>query len=67
MATNIVRQNTGFIAAESKRAKEDLERSKQFKDAGNDRASKSYATRASNRIERVNKAAETIMSRTSSK
>ncbi len=67
MATDIVRQNTGFIAAETQRAQSDIQRSKQFRTEGNDRAAKAFETRATNRMERVNKAATTIMNRTSGK
>jgi hypothetical protein len=67
MATNIVRQNTGFIRAESQRASEDLVRAKEFRAVGNDRQAKAFETRAQTHIERVGKAANTIMKRTETK
>jgi hypothetical protein len=63
MTDKVVRQNAGFIAAESKRAQEHLERSRQLQAEGNERAAKALQTRASNEMARVEKAAATIKSR----
>ncbi|MGC2857831.1 hypothetical protein ACM64Y_20395 [Novispirillum sp. DQ9] len=67
MSDKLIRQNTGFIKAEAKRAQEDLERAKEFRDAGNDRAAKAFQTRADTHMGRVEKAASTILNRTKSK
>ena len=64
MTDKVIRQNAGFIAAESKRAQEHLERSRELEAAGNERAAKALATRAKNEMTRVAKAAETIKKRT---
>jgi hypothetical protein len=64
MTDKIVRQNAGFIAAESRRAQEHLERSRQLEAEGNERAAKALQTRASNEMKRVEKAATTIKDRT---
>lgn len=64
MTDKVVRQNAGFIAAESKRAQEHLERSRQLQAAGNERAAKALQTRAMNEMARVGKAASTIKGRT---
>lgn len=63
MNDKVVRQNAGFIAAESKRAQEHLERSRQLQAAGNERAAKALQTRAMNEMARVQKAAGTIKDR----
>lgn len=63
MTDKTVKQNAGFIAAESKRAQEHLERSRQLQAEGNDRAAKALQTRAKNEMERVEKAASTIRNR----
>lgn len=67
MTDKTVRQNTGFIKAESQRARDDLQRSAEFSAAGNERQAKSFLTRANTHMERVNKAAQTIMDKTSKK
>ena len=63
MSDKIVKQNAGFIAAESRRAQEHLERSRQLQAAGKDRAAKALQTRAINEMARVEKAATTIKNR----
>lgn len=67
MSDKTVRQNTGFIQAESQRAREDMQRAREFGAAGNVRQEKAFTTRADTRMERVNKAAQTIMDRTGRK
>lgn len=64
MTDKIIRQNAGFIASESQRAHADLERAKQFQVEGNERQAKAFQTRAETRMQRVTKAAATIMGRT---
>jgi hypothetical protein len=63
MTDKVFKQNAGFIAAESKRAQEHLERSRQLQAEGNERAAKALQTRASNEMARVEKAAATIKNR----
>lgn len=63
MTDKVVKQNAGFIAAESRRAQEHLERSRQLRTEGNERAAKALETRATNEMARVQKAATTIKNR----
>jgi hypothetical protein len=63
MNDKVIRQNAGFIAAESKRAQEHLQRSRELRAAGNERGSKALQTRAMNEMARVEKAATTIKQR----
>jgi hypothetical protein len=67
MSDKLIRQNTGFIKAEAKRAQEDLERSKEFQATGNETAAKAFRTRADTHMGRVEKAAATILNRTKGK
>lgn len=69
MATDnkVIRQNAGFCKNEAERAREHLERARQFQADGNDRAAKALQTRAMNEMTRVAKAAETIKNRTDKK
>lgn len=63
MNDKVIRQNAGFIAAESRRAQEHIEKARQFQAQGNERAAKAFQTRATNEMARVAKAATTIKNR----
>ena len=63
MTDKVIKQNAGFIAAESRRAQEHLQRSREMQAAGNERAAKALQTRASNEMARVAKAAATLKNR----